>query len=82
MLPGGAEHGGELQRVQDGPVLALPTDVRPGHCQGGVAGDEFVDDCVLEQAGDGRQAAADGGWCVFALLQVPQVQLQVRPLRR
>ncbi len=82
VLPGGGEDGGELQRMQHRAVLALPGHVRPGHCQGGVAGDELVDERVPEQPGDGGQAAADRGGRVAALLEVAQVQLQVRTLGR
>ncbi len=82
VLPRGGEDGGELQRMQHVAVLALPGHVRPGHGQSGVAGDELVDHGVPEQPGDRGQAAADRRGGVAGLLEVAQVQLQVRPLGR
>ena len=76
---GGAEHGGELQRVQHGAMLPFPRHARPGHRQARVGRDKLVNHGVLEQARDCRQAAADRGRGAAALLQLPQVQLEVRP---
>ncbi len=76
---GGAEHRRELQRVQHRAALAFPRHPGPGHRHGGVGRNELVDDRVLEQPGDGGQAAAEGGRGIATGFEVPQGQLQVRP---
>jgi hypothetical protein len=66
----GLEHSGERQGMQNRPAPRPPTAPRPGQRRGRVRGHELIDDGVLEQPRDSRQAAADGRRRVAGLLKV------------
>jgi len=61
-------------------ALSFPGHAGARHRRGRVGRHVLVDDGVLEQPGEGGQSSADRRRGVPAPLQVPQVQLDVRPL--